>query len=69
MKSSSYEGCLPTAQQEALLRASLLQGEEALMAWDYWKSNTDMNRIDQGSYRLLPLLYRNLSLHGVKDPL
>jgi hypothetical protein len=56
-------------QQEALLRASLLQGKEALTAWDYWKSNTDVDRIDQGSYRLLPLLYRNLSLLEVKDPL
>jgi Uncharacterised nucleotidyltransferase len=69
MNASGNYGYIPTPLQEALLRASLLEGDEALNAWNYWKSNTDMDMIDQGSYRLLPLLYRNLSLHGVKGPL
>lgn len=56
-------------QQEALLRAALLQGEEAIRAWNYWKATTDVDRIDQGSCRLLPLLYKNLSILEVKDPL
>ena len=34
-----------------------------------WKSSVDIDRLDQGSLRLLPLLYWNLRTHGVKDPL
>lgn len=62
-------GYKPTHQQGLLLRAALLQGEDALAAWEEWKAGVDIQRLDVGSYRLLPLLYRNLSLHGVNDPL
>ena len=59
----------PTKQQELLLRAALLKGEDALRAWHDWKSSLDIKHIDSGSYRLLPLLYRNLQAHGVRDVL
>jgi hypothetical protein len=62
-------GCWPTRQQELLLRAALLQGEEAINAWYEWKSKVDVDRIDQGSLRLLPLLYQNLCVLGIEDPL
>ncbi|WP_017718249.1 nucleotidyltransferase domain-containing protein [Kamptonema formosum] len=62
-------GYKPTHQQGLLLRAALLQGEDALAAWEEWKAGVDIQRLDAGSYRLLPLLYRNLSLHEVNDPL
>ncbi|GBE01139.1 MAG TPA: hypothetical protein ENH07_03955 [Nitrospirae bacterium] len=62
------EGCRPDKQQELLLRAGLLQGKRALAAWEEWRSYVDIDNIDEGSYRLLPLLYRNLSRLGVKDP-
>ncbi|MBW4497063.1 MAG: nucleotidyltransferase family protein [Oscillatoria princeps RMCB-10] len=62
-------GYKPTHQQGLLLRAALLQGENALAAWEEWRAAVDIQRLDAGSYRLLPLLYRNLSLHGVNDPL
>jgi len=62
-------GCWPTWRQELLLRAALLRGKEAIAAWREWKSSVDVDRLDQGSRRLLPLLYRNLRAHGVEDPL
>lgn len=60
-------GCWPTKQQELLLQASLLKGKDAIEAWNKWKSRVDVNRLDQSSRQLLPLLYRNL--HNVEDPL
>jgi hypothetical protein len=62
-------GCLPSKQQELLLKAALLKGDAAIDAWIQWKSSTDLNRIDHDSSRLLPLLFKNLSLLGVDDPL
>ena len=70
MNSTSYRGGFwPTQQQELLLRAALLQGNEATDAWYEWKSSVDVDRLDPGSLRLLPLLYWNLRTHGVKDSL
>lgn len=62
-------GCWPTRQQELLLRAALLQGNDALDAWHEWKSSIDIDQLDQGSHRLLPLLYRNIRVHKIADPL
>jgi hypothetical protein len=61
-------GCWPTREQELLLRAALLQGKAATDAWNAWKLTVDIAQIDQGSYRLLPLLYKNLRDHGIEDP-
>jgi hypothetical protein len=62
-------GAWPTPEKELLLRAALLQGEPAINAWHDWKSNVDVDQLDVGSLRLLPLLYRNLRTHGVEDSL
>jgi Uncharacterised nucleotidyltransferase len=62
-------GFLPTREQELLLKASLLKGENALEAWEQWKAAVNIDQLDASSYRLLPLLYRNLSIHRVNDPL
>ena len=59
----------PTWQQELLLRAAFLPGEEAIKAWEEWKSIVDVDELDHGSYQLLPQLYRNLQNQGVSDPL
>lgn len=59
----------PTPDQEILLRASLLKGEPSLQAWMAWAAEADLDRVDPGSYRLLPLLYRNLQEQGVRHPL
>ncbi|MGZ4846701.1 MAG: nucleotidyltransferase domain-containing protein [Halobacteriota archaeon] len=62
-------GCLPSRQQELLLKAALLQGNVAIDAWTQWKAQTDLDHIDYDSIRLLPVLYKNLSALGVDDPL
>ena len=51
--------CWPTENQELLLRASLFKGEKSLNAWEKWQE-TDFDKIDYGSLRLIPLLYQNL---------
>lgn len=60
--------CRPTKQQELLLKAALLYGKDAKEAWEKWKDVTDIDRLDPGSYRMLPLLYNNLRAEGVKHP-
>jgi len=61
--------CWPTKEQELLLKAALFSGAPCLSAWKAWKNNVDIEELDDGSQRLLPLAYRNLFRQGVKDPL
>ena len=58
-----------TPPQELLLRATLLFGAEATGAWSQWRTSADLDHLDPGSFRLLPLLYHNLKAQGVCDPL
>lgn len=67
-KTNDKGGCWPTWEQELLLRAVLLQGKDAIQAWEKWKSSTDIDQLDVGSHRLIPLLYRNLHNQGIEDP-
>ncbi len=71
MKASnaSTRGFWPTKEQELMLRACLLRDKEALTAWNTWRSSTEFDTLDHGSNRLLPLLYYNLNLLGIEDPL
>jgi hypothetical protein len=62
-------GNRPTPEQELLLRAALLEGEEAIKAWAEWRAAADINEVDFSSFRILPLLHENLSAHGVEDEL
>ncbi|MBI4773747.1 MAG: nucleotidyltransferase family protein [Deltaproteobacteria bacterium] len=64
-------GCRPSDQQELLLRAALFSGDAALDAWRKWRGlvGRDLRHLDMGSFGLIPMLYRNLSLLGVQDPL
>ncbi len=62
-------GCWPTIDQERLLRAATFDRTEALDAWRRWLASVDVENVDAGSFRLLPLLYRNLSRYQVNDPL
>ena len=61
-------GCWPTEAQQLLLRAALLEGEDALVSWREWQRRTDIEDLDAGSSRLLPLLEWNLHRHDVRDP-
>jgi hypothetical protein len=60
---------LPTAEEEFLLKACLTQGEEALISWRAWRDSVDIEDVDLGTQRLLPLLYDNLRTHNVNDPI
>jgi len=66
---SVYGGCWPTKEQALLLRACLLKGEDAMNAFQDWKSSVELDYVDPGSYRLFPLLYKNLASNGIEDPL
>jgi hypothetical protein len=59
--------CFPNATQELLLKAALFQGEDAIVAWESWRKLVDFESLQDGSFRLLPKLYRNLSQLGVTD--
>lgn len=59
----------PTAAQRLLLRAALLDGPEGREAWEVWRRETDIERLDPGSQRLLPLLYRTARSYAADDPL
>jgi hypothetical protein len=59
----------PTAEQRLLLRAALLEGEPGRKAWERWRSGIDIERLDAGSQRLLPQLYRNVQTYATGDPL
>lgn len=58
----------PTPAQLQLLRAALLDGEPAQSAWRNWRAAVDLDRLDAGSERLLPLLIHNLKRLGVEEP-
>ncbi len=59
---------LRTPSQELLLKAALLPGADALEAWQRWQSITDLDDAPPGSYRLLPLIQRNLEPLGADYP-
>jgi hypothetical protein len=60
---------LPSSRQTLLLRASLWKGEGALGAWAEWRrQQPDLETIEPGSHRLLPLAYRNLGAELADDP-
>jgi len=60
--------CWPTRQHELLLQAALLDGAAALGAWQRWRAETDLDRLDVEASRILPLVYRKLAALGVQDP-
>jgi hypothetical protein len=57
----------PTAEQELLLRAAVLEGDAAAAAYREWAARVDVDALDYGSQRLLPLLYRRLRNLGVES--
>jgi len=55
----------PSPAHELLLDACLAEGDAASAAWRGWRATVDLDRVDRSAQRLLPLLYHNLSRHGV----
>ncbi len=60
--------CFPNPLQELFLKACLASGAEAREAWKEWLPNVDLERLDFGSSKLLPLLYKNLRSQDVEHP-
>jgi hypothetical protein len=59
---------LPTVTEHHLLRAALLSDrDEVVASLEEWKARVDLNDVEYGSFRLLPLLYRNLQSLGIAD--
>jgi hypothetical protein len=56
--------CWPSDQHRLLLSAGLGDRGEAFDAWTRWQRQHDLDAIDAGALRLLPLVYRNLTAHG-----
>src|SRR5262245_20078562 len=61
-------GCWPTENQRLLLLAAIGTSADAEEAWLRWRSAVDIATLDAGSFRLLPLLYKNLSRRATDDP-
>ena len=58
----------PSSQQELLLTAALADDEAAIRAWEGWNSREIIKSADEGSSRLMPLVYFNLTRLGLNDP-
>ena len=59
--------CRPTAVQELLLKSCLAAADDALAAWERWCAGTDLDRIDEESFRLLPLAWYRLQDVAPRD--
>ena len=66
----ALEALWPTPMQLLLLKAAVLPGRRGVEAWQEWRSRNDLveAEIDHGSFRLLPLVYRNLASQNVREP-
>lgn len=61
-------GLWPTSQQLLLLQAALLDGNRAKEAWFSWRRQINVDdEFDYGSFRLLPLVYKNLQKMSIND--
>lgn len=67
--SPTASNCLPTPAHRLLLQAALLNGDAALQAWAVWTASNDITAIDEGSFRLLPLVWHNLNRLGARSAL
>ncbi len=68
VRPTSAEGiCFPDPAQTLLLRAALLEGDAAREAFREWRARVDPEALDEGSYRMLPLLSKNLLRLGLTD--
>lgn len=57
---------MPNAQQELWLKAALLPGEPALIAWRQVSATLETDGLDSASRSLLPLVYGNLARLDVR---
>lgn len=59
-----------TGLQTSLLKATFLPGESGQLAWEHWIRQVDLDKpLDEGSFRLLPRLEKNLQKGNVGHPM
>ena len=58
----------PSRNQKLLLRAALSADESAARAWHELRPRFDLDRLELGSFPLLPLVRRRLERLGIDDP-
>jgi hypothetical protein len=59
----------PSEQQTQLLRAALLDDDQAGEAWNRLRRDLDLDRLADGSYQLMPLIAARLPVIGPNDSL
>lgn len=66
----SEAGCWPTPAHVLLLKAAVSDPDQGDAAWREWNRTIDIehDQIDIGSYRLLPLVYKNLMRNRREGP-
>jgi hypothetical protein len=64
----SHRTLWPEFGDELLLRGALLEGDEAVPAWQQWHAGADYGNLDFTQQRVLPLLHENLRRLGVSHP-
>jgi len=52
-----------------MLQAAILPGQAGVAAWEKWAAVADIDHLDAGSFRLIPLLHNNLKRLGVEHRL
>ena len=58
----------PSPEHEIVLAAAFLHGEAGRHALDKFRTRLDIDHLDVESYRLLPLVHRNMRRLGVDHP-
>ncbi len=56
----------PNHEQLLLLKSALFIDNKAIEAWKEWNHTVDYEHTDNGSYRLYPLVYKNLMNLGIE---
>ena len=59
-------GHLPTADQKLLLQTILGPKNQLIANWQRWQERVDLDDIDHGSFRLLPMLHHVLRRQGAE---
>lgn len=62
-------GFWPTPNQKLFIEAALGEKDTAINAWQEWRMFNDLESLDEGSYRLIPLIYKNLDNFIQDDPI
>ncbi|MBD2459424.1 nucleotidyltransferase family protein [Oscillatoria sp. FACHB-1407] len=58
---------LPPDSHQLLLKAACCSNQVGLKAWQEWQGQVDIEQLDSESYRLLPLLYKNLATNQIQS--